>query len=311
MSATAPRPYKPYPWPWGQPSVLAVTEEPRNSWLDTDLAEPDDTDSDYAHSEASESTDETSDGSDPDISDSELAEISADAQMGSPSSPTPSQKRIQEREDLARQIAELVKAEQDASAAYDPDVIVALVAELYKLLITMGHWPEGSLHYSPHTKSPVNMALAAELGYAPSAISLMQKLPYMGPEANRDNDKRIIPRTRFADYTLEEDLKEGRHPYPYKYLDGCPDLDPWMIPLAPQTETAGTSCLTRAWGSSARTTPRVPQRKTQSNGGGTGRCRRASGTVLHGRSIDARCSCPRLSISPKSSTHTARSRDYL
>jgi len=51
MSET-PRPYRPSPWPWGQPSVLAEEEpsarQATNSWLDTDLDEQDDAaDSDY------------------------------------------------------------------------------------------------------------------------------------------------------------------------------------------------------------------------------------------------------------------------
>ncbi|KAJ7480042.1 hypothetical protein B0H11DRAFT_2280725 [Mycena galericulata] len=79
----------------------------------------------------------------------------------------------EEKEDLPRQIAELVKAEQDCGAAYNPDEIVSLITQFYELLIDMGHWPEGSLR----------------------------------------------------------DIREGRRPYPYKHLDGCPSLDPWLLPL--------------------------------------------------------------------------------
>ncbi|KAJ7691332.1 hypothetical protein B0H17DRAFT_1133853 [Mycena rosella] len=103
--------------------------------------------------------------------------------------------------------------------------------ELYELLVNMGHWLEGSIHYPPHTQRPVNEALAAELGYTTSAISLMLNLPYVDSHVNRDDETSIVERTRFADYTLEE-LKEGRRPYPYQHRDGCPDLDPWVMPLA-------------------------------------------------------------------------------
>ncbi|KAJ7474030.1 hypothetical protein FB451DRAFT_283755 [Mycena latifolia] len=233
MSATVPRPYKPYPWPWGQPSVLTPEVEPVDSWLDADLGE-DDSGSDYApsSSEDAESDDSSDSGSEHSLDDSELADIGADAATGWPSSPTPSQKEIEEREDLARQIAELVKAEQDAAAAYDPDAVAALVTELYELLVTMGHWSEGSIQYPPHTAPSLNEALAAELGYAPSAISLMQKLPYVRSESGRGEDGYLIARTQLANYTHEDDLREGRHPYPYQYLPGCPDLDPWLLPLA-------------------------------------------------------------------------------
>ncbi|KAJ7139477.1 hypothetical protein C8R44DRAFT_764580 [Mycena epipterygia] len=233
------RPYQRYPWPWGQPSILTsrAEEERRqaNSWLDADWEE-DGSGSDYVPSD-SESTGSnatsdsgaTSDSSRQDISDSEQADIDADAKAGWPSSPTPSQKKVDQREDLARRVAELVKAEQDAAAAYNPDEVVSLLTQLYELFIAMGHWPEGSLRYPPHADPSVNEQLAQQLGYAPAAVSLMRQLPYLTWKANRDTE--IIARTRFADYTREDDLKEGRHPTPYQYLDGCPDLDPWLLPL--------------------------------------------------------------------------------
>ncbi|KAJ7473999.1 hypothetical protein FB451DRAFT_1367044 [Mycena latifolia] len=240
MSDTAPQP-KPYPWPWRQPSILDSTVEenqrPANSWLDADLEEHDDdtSDSDYALSESSESgdSDKTSDSApEESISDSELADIVADAEIGWPSWPTQAQQETEEREDFARRITELVKAEQKAAADYDPDEVVALVTELYELLVTMGQWPEGSLLYAPHTAPPVNEALAAKLGYDSAVISLMQKLPYVGPEANRYEDTPLISRTKLADYTREDDLREGRRPYPYRCYPDCPDLDPWLLPLA-------------------------------------------------------------------------------
>ncbi|KAJ7474012.1 hypothetical protein FB451DRAFT_1466466 [Mycena latifolia] len=220
MSDAVLRP-KPYPWPWRQSSILDSTVEenqrPANSWLDADLEEPDDdaSDSDYAPSEGSESgdSDETNETASEDfIGDSELADISADAEIGWPSWPTQAQQETEEREDLARKITELVKAEQKAAADYDPEVVVALVTELYELLVSMGQWPENSLLYAPHTAPP--------------------KLPYAGPEATRYEDTPLIPRTKLADYTREDDLREGRRPYPYLCYPDCPDLDPWLLPLA-------------------------------------------------------------------------------
>ncbi|KAJ7691306.1 hypothetical protein B0H17DRAFT_1201161 [Mycena rosella] len=201
----------------GWEAAAEEPDHPQNSWLDKDLGEElkDDSDADYAHSEGSGSI-ETS--------------IGAAAAVGWPSWRTLSQGKIEEREDLPRQIAELVKAEQAAAATYDPDVVVALVTELYELFVITEHLPEGSIQYPPHTKPSVNEALAGELGYNPSVISLMQKLPYVGTEGNRAGC--IIPCTSFAGYTLDEDLIEGRCPYPYHKYDSCPDLDSWMLPLA-------------------------------------------------------------------------------
>ncbi|KAJ7498134.1 hypothetical protein B0H11DRAFT_833178 [Mycena galericulata] len=229
-----PRAYKPHPWPWGQPSVLNPEEETPDSWLDIDFEEEDDSEdyvpeSDETNSEESESDSDSNDG---DISDSEPAALSAHAYEWrcSPSF-TKSQKVQDEREDLPHQIARLVKAEQDAAAAYNPDDIVSLITQLYELLIDMGHWPEGSLRYPPHTDPPVNDELAVQLGYAPAAISLMQRLPYLAPGPNYDEESYIIGRTRCADYTSDDDVREGRRPYPYQYLLGCPDLDPWLLPF--------------------------------------------------------------------------------
>jgi hypothetical protein len=236
MSRVDTRPYQPYPWPWGQPSILTSTANEKrqraNFWLDSVLPEEYSSDSDYTPSDGSDSDETSSSESASEISESELADIDADAQTGWPTSPTPSEKAIDDREDLARQVAELVKAEEDAAAAYNPDQVVALVTELYELFVTMGHWSEGSLQYPPHTETPVNEKLAEELGYAPAAISLMTKLPYVGAEENWKDQEHIVSCTRLADYTCEEDLREGRRPYPYQYRDGCPDIDPWLLPLA-------------------------------------------------------------------------------
>ncbi|KAF8211609.1 hypothetical protein K438DRAFT_1807599 [Mycena galopus ATCC 62051] len=240
VDPTPPRSYKAYPWPRGRPSILAtVAEEGRrqaNFWLDAELGD-DDSDSDYFPSESSE-TDLTSDSdqetstssSDEDISESEVAYVRADALTGQWSSPTPSLKELEEEEELAREIAELVKAEQDTAAAYNPDEVVSLITQFYELLITMGHWPEGSLRYSPHTDPPVNEALAVQLGYAPATIALMRRLPYLDRKFN-GNRYEIIARTQFADYTREKCLREGRHPYPYGYNSDYPNIDPWLLPL--------------------------------------------------------------------------------
>ncbi|KAJ7498132.1 hypothetical protein B0H11DRAFT_833147 [Mycena galericulata] len=230
-----PRPYKPYPWPWRHPSILAPrVEEKLHTWLDTDLEEEDDSE-DYVPESDGTNSEESEDDSDSDvedISDSEVASLSAHAYKWrrAPFS-TDFELAQEEREDLPRQIAELVKAEQAAAAAYDPDEVVSLITQFYELLIEMGHWPEGSLRYPPHTNPSVNEELAAKLGYSPSAISIMQRLPYSTVAASHSDQSYILGRTRWADYTSETNLREGRHPYPYGVLYGWPDLDPWLLPL--------------------------------------------------------------------------------
>lgn len=231
MSDVKVRPYEPYPWPWGQPSILTEKKPCQaNSWLNTDLEEPDDgSDSDYEHSGRDDSDASDSESmSDGDIGTSELADIRTDAESGWRYWRTRSQEKVDEREDLPRQVAELVKAEQNAAAAYNPDEVVSLITQLYELLIAMGHWPKGSIQYPPHINPPVNEELAAQLGYAPAVISLMQQLPY---SVSNDEEDYILGRTRFANYTDDEDLREGRHPSPYQWIPDCPDLDPWLMPL--------------------------------------------------------------------------------
>ncbi|KAJ6588448.1 hypothetical protein B0H19DRAFT_1226267 [Mycena capillaripes] len=239
--ADATRFYKPYPWPFGQPSILNAPvelEEQRRRqagyWLDVGIAEDDDaSDSDYEPSECSESeaSSDSASGSDT-ISESELAYIRADAQTACRAfSPTPSLKAVEEQEKLTLQIADLVKAEEDAAASYNPDEVVSLFTQFLELLITMGHWPERSIRYPPHTDPPVDEQLAIQLGYAPAAISLMHRLPYLIWKVNDSDTCPIVDRTAFADYTSEYDLKEGRRPYPYRHLEGCPDIDAWLLPL--------------------------------------------------------------------------------
>ncbi|KAJ7185484.1 hypothetical protein C8R46DRAFT_1185205 [Mycena filopes] len=239
---TSVRRYRPPPWPWAQPSILATTaEEARmraDPWLDRDLGEDDDSsDSDYAFSDrssnpSSDSSDEETTSEEEDtVSDAEREYIIADAKTGWPTWGTPSERALDQQEELDIKIAELVKAEQDSAAAYDPDEVVALITQLYELFINMGHWPEGSLRYAPHTDPPVNEALAAQLGYAPAAIALMQRLPYLAWSENQSVHDSVLPRSRFADYTREKDLEEGRRGYPYQYIEGCPEYDSWLLPI--------------------------------------------------------------------------------
>ncbi|KAJ6498015.1 hypothetical protein C8R47DRAFT_1112550 [Mycena vitilis] len=229
--------YQPHPWPWCQKSILTTTAQGQrfqaNYWLDSDLGEDDDSGV-YVPPRGwrDEPTSDSDSASDDDyISETEIAEVNADAPTGRYPSPTPSQRANEEEEELARDVAELVKAEQDAAAAYDLEKVVSIITQFYELLISMGHWPEGSLRYAPHTDPPVNEVLAAQFGYAPSAISLMQRLPYVSPELCNNEKYHIVARTRYADYTREKDLQEGRRPYPYQYIDGCPDIDPWLLPF--------------------------------------------------------------------------------
>ncbi|KAJ7356657.1 hypothetical protein DFH08DRAFT_849648, partial [Mycena albidolilacea] len=242
------RPYKPYPWPWGHPSILSVAVEKKrrqaNYWLDANLgkdeddADENDSDSEYCPSEGSGASSVGSGSgssigdSDWDTIDDELAYLRTDAKSGWPVSPTPSLRKLEQEDELARQIEQLVKAEQDAAAAYNPDEAVSLITQFYELLVTMGHYPEGSIRYPPHTDPPVNEELAAQLGYPAAAISLMRRLPYLARKFNDGIPQHeILPGTRFADYTCEEDLGEGRRPNPYPYIDGCPDIDPWLLPF--------------------------------------------------------------------------------
>ncbi|KAF7360575.1 SWIM-type domain-containing protein [Mycena venus] len=247
-----------YPWPWAYPSILVTIAEDElrkaenercqaNYWLDASLEEEDD-ESDLSYSEDApfEGLDMSSEGSasdestsdhdsitDEDISKSELAFLRADAETGWPIefSPSPSLKKLEEEENLTLQIAQLIAAEEAAAAAYNADEVVSLITQFYEVLITMGHWPEGSLRYPPHTNPPIDEELAVRLGYAPAAISLMQRLPYLTSNINDRDEYAILRRTQLADYTCEEHLREGRHPYPYYCIDGCPNIDPWLLPF--------------------------------------------------------------------------------
>ncbi|KAJ7248619.1 hypothetical protein B0H12DRAFT_1123471 [Mycena haematopus] len=167
------------------------------------------------------------------MSESELAYIRADAQTGWQSRSSGSLEELEKEADLDRQIGDLLQAEEDVAAAYNPDEVASLIGQFYQCMVTMGHWPEGSVRYPPHTNPPVNEELALQLGYTPAAVSLMHRLPYPSSNINGWNNDlyAIFSCTRIADYTSEDHIREGRRPYPYEYLDGCPDLDPWLLPL--------------------------------------------------------------------------------
>ncbi|KAJ7605503.1 hypothetical protein DFH06DRAFT_1487179 [Mycena polygramma] len=227
--------------------IAAELREPEriqaNYWLDIDIGKYDDVDdSDYVPSEQGSASEEYTSDSDQEtssvvsdkgnISESELAYIQADEHTAyRPPSPTPSQKALEEQENLDDQLAELVKAEEAAAAAYDPDQVVSLITEFYELLITMGHFPEGSLRYAPHTNPPVDEALAVQLGYEPAVVSLMLRLPYFNGNVGNPDICWLIESTYFADYTCQRDLKFGRRPYPYPGRKGCPDIDSWLLPI--------------------------------------------------------------------------------
>ncbi|KAJ7019895.1 hypothetical protein C8F04DRAFT_325644 [Mycena alexandri] len=231
---------KPCPWPWQQPSILTAVEDERrpvNSWLDVDLGKGDDSDSsDYDPAKGSGSDCESTNDSDEamddssSLSESEIGYVVTAGNTGwPPRSPTESEKARDKMDDLILSIPQLLEAESAAAAAYNPDEIVSLITQFYELLIAMGHWPEGSLRYAPHTNPPVNEGLAVQLGYAPAVISLMKRLPYLSSEANQRHCNPILARTVLADYTRDVDLKEGRRPYPYMYDENCPNLDPWLL----------------------------------------------------------------------------------
>ncbi|KAJ7071578.1 hypothetical protein C8F01DRAFT_441112 [Mycena amicta] len=245
-------PHKPYPWPWGHPSILHAeqpTEQfPPDSWLNiTEWNEDEDedfapssphgsdytgtsaissTDSDYVEASDEEASDTNSQVSD---TDSEMQAILADNRIWLRNDTA--EPWEEKREDLPRKIALLVAAEQRAAAVYDPDEVLALITQFYQLLVDMGHWEPDELTYAPHTDPPVDVELALQLGYDEAVVALMQKLPYLRPNVARNENKYLLGRTSFANYTGEHDLREGRRPYPYTYIDGCGDLDPWLLPL--------------------------------------------------------------------------------
>ncbi|KAJ7620991.1 hypothetical protein FB45DRAFT_870764 [Roridomyces roridus] len=205
-------------------------DEPRESWLDDDWDE-EDSSSDYSPSD-SDSSDSDSDWSDDYLSDNEIADLDTYTfEWYRRRWPTPYQAAQEQRDDLPRKIVQLVQAEQAASARFNPISLVSLITEFLELLIEMGHYPEGSLRYAPHSDPPVNVGLAKQLGYTDVAISLMEQLPYLNLDVNRDNDGCILDRTRFADYTFDEDIRQGRLPYPYDCFPSCTPFDPWMLPL--------------------------------------------------------------------------------
>ncbi|MCJ1431000.1 hypothetical protein MMC27_000350 [Xylographa pallens] len=221
-------------WPYIHGSKLRLLEKPPIGSLQViDLSSDDEDDSDYVpDSEGSSSSSEESESDEEpehDFVDSDPDAEVNDLQADSPSLPTPSETAVVERVRLEQDIIRLETAEAEAAATYNPAEVVALLTEFHELMMTMGHWPQGSIHRAPHDP-PVNVELGKELGYEPQVLELMQKLPYLTRRLERHNNY-IIPETRWANYRQEKDLREGRRPM-VPHGDTHPNLDPWILPLA-------------------------------------------------------------------------------
>jgi len=135
-----------------------------------------------------------------------------------------------------RAVAELEAVEKLAPTIYNVDEVVSLVSEFYELMVEMGHWPEGSICYPPHS---IDLKLGKEVGYNDEVLDLMQKLPYL--KRLRYGRKQICEDTEFANYTIDEDLRDGRRHYYFR--DDEPCMESHMLMIASPSHLCGRFIL--------------------------------------------------------------------
>ena len=123
------------------------------------------------------------------------------------------------------------------------------MGEFYQLLAKMQYLDlgEGTIDYPPHIDPDrsINSTLAAQLGMAPEAIQLLQRLPYVAAPVRWNpgaEDPEFILYGRFADFRNDEELEESRDPL-YAGVDPRdesvgwddeygPYMQPWYVPLS-------------------------------------------------------------------------------
>ncbi|KAH6692098.1 hypothetical protein BKA61DRAFT_564725, partial [Leptodontidium sp. MPI-SDFR-AT-0119] len=101
-----------------------------------------------------------------------------------------------------------------SSTPYDEELTVALLTELYNLLIKIGYLPSDSVIFPPSTGHKINITLCEALNIDPAVISLMKRIPYTDHRVN-DSEKLEYPVFQGAwmyNFLRDEDIEQSRDP---------------------------------------------------------------------------------------------------
>lgn len=116
------------------------------------------------------------------------------------------------------------------------DEIATSLTCLYQLFVTLGYLTEDDINWPPHGTTPLNVSKCIQLGYDPSAIDVLQKIPWTTTAIP------IYCESMTVDYSCDDELETSRDPRNHMIDD--PDdpqlLDGWMLPLT-YGQTRGVS----------------------------------------------------------------------
>jgi hypothetical protein len=105
----------------------------------------------------------------------------------------------------------LIASPQPTSSplAYDENVIVNLIIQIFDILISLGHIPQGWSDFAPENGHRIDEAVCAELGLTPRVVSLMKKLPYISSE--RTVVVQMLPQSYMPNYRNSEHIRASRN----------------------------------------------------------------------------------------------------
>jgi hypothetical protein len=93
----------------------------------------------------------------------------------------------------------------------------SLVTDFYELLAEMGYYEPEKIDRAPHTNPGINRKYAAELGFSPKAIEMLEMLPYLNNTHDfawsyGAGDTEFLLYGTFIDFRVDENLKYNADP---------------------------------------------------------------------------------------------------
>lgn len=124
-----------------------------------------------------------------------------------------------------------------ADMSTQKDVVDSLMS-LYCLFVTLGYLTKDEINWPPHDVIPFNVSRCVELGYDPSAIELLRRIPWATEMLPIYYES--IP----VDYSCDDELEGSRDPthYMIDYPDDPQPVDGWILPLT-YGQTKGQTIL--------------------------------------------------------------------
>lgn len=118
------------------------------------------------------------------------------------------------------------------SSSYNEETITTQINTIYNLLLKLSYFTPDRINFPPKDGHAINEELCHSLHLTPEVISLMKRIPYVMDGYH----KPIIWQSRAFEYTLDEEIRNGRDP---ERTDAAIDEDklrmdflrPWELAL--------------------------------------------------------------------------------